>query len=535
MMEPTEQTRQKKGYQKIARFCERLRADGFEYVWVDTCCINKESSAELTESINSMFRWYHESARCYAYISDVANRDRDQLELVAPREMVFLDNTWLLIGSREDLCHEIEKVTKVGTSLLLGKSRLDQFSVAKRMSWASTRETTRAEDRAYCLMGIFNVNMPLLYGEGDNAFIRLQEEIMKNSNDETLFAWESNGVSKKKPCGLLARSPKDFANSGDIFPISVSKDAMPFTATNRGVRIQSPLLPPRAQISTLILQCSTGDGVIGIGVMSKPGTANSDEDFVRRKGSLKREIPFDLLFGAVLDTVYIPKSFVGAPTNDDVTDPLDSNDDANSESDFETPGGVLRSRIQPRGHHKKLIISFDDTQARFTGDESDSNVAKIHRMFERSEDDQVCFYRAWTPKTTLEEIVMDGYRFLMEHYQRDDIISLFGYSKGGYAAQFLSNLIDYMGILVPGHDYMVSEVWRIFYYWVLSTGTTEEQREAKKRKFTFMKSFRESFVRPANEKLFFGVFDAIDLSLGKNQWSMNRTSFVQVATSWNWT
>lgn len=202
-----------------------------------------------------MFRWYLESARCYAYMSDVVSQDQlassvwftrrwTLQELLAPREMVFLNNTWSLMGSREDLCHEIEKVTKIESSLLLGQSRLDQFSIAKRMSWASTRETTRTEDRAYCLMGIFNVNMPLLYGEGDNAFIRLQEEIMNNSNDETLFAWESNDVSEKNPSGFLARSPKDFANSGDIFPMSFSKDATPFTATNRGVRIQLPLLPP---------------------------------------------------------------------------------------------------------------------------------------------------------------------------------------------------------------------------------------------------------------------------------------------------
>lgn len=163
-------------------------------------------------------------------MSDVANRNRGQLvnsvwftrgwtlqELVAPREMVFLDNTWSLIGSREELCHEIENVTKVETSLLLGKSRLHQFSVAKPMSWASTRETTRAEVRAYCLMGIFNVNMPLLYGEGDNVFSRLQEEIMKNSNDETLFAWERNDVSKKNPCGFWFVRLKTLRTQGISF------------------------------------------------------------------------------------------------------------------------------------------------------------------------------------------------------------------------------------------------------------------------------------------------------------------------------
>jgi hypothetical protein len=105
MMEPTDETRQKKGYQKIKHFCERVRGDGFEFAWLDTCCINKESSAELSESINSMFRWYRQAVKCYAYMTDVGSRDQlsnsvwftrgwTLQELVAPREMVFLASDW---------------------------------------------------------------------------------------------------------------------------------------------------------------------------------------------------------------------------------------------------------------------------------------------------------------------------------------------------------------------------------------------------------------------------------------------------------
>ncbi|OQE32063.1 hypothetical protein PENSTE_c001G09143 [Penicillium steckii] len=347
MTEQTEKIRQKKGYRKIARFCERARNDGFQYVWVDTCCINKESSAELSGAINSMFRWYLESARCYAYLSDLSSRDQlaDSVwftrgwtlqELVAPREMFFLDKTWTLIGSRNEICSELENITKIDTSLLLGKSRLEQFSIAKRMLWAATRETTRTEDRAYSLLGLFYVNMPLLYGEGNNAFIRLQEEIMRNSNDETLFAWESEDVSTENPCGFFARSPRDFANSGDIFPISFSSDATPCTATNRGIRIQSPLLPPHSEATTLVLQCSSGDGVLGIGLMSKPGT-NNNEDFIRVTGCLQRQVQFDLLFGAVLDTVYIPKTFVGTPMSTKVTCSPSCSDDLSRERTHNVP------------------------------------------------------------------------------------------------------------------------------------------------------------------------------------------------------
>ncbi|KAJ5256845.1 hypothetical protein N7478_012949 [Penicillium angulare] len=517
MIEQTDETRQKKGYQKVARFCERARADGFEYVWVDTCCINKESSAELSESINSMFRWYLESAKCYAYMSDMESPDQlpssvwftrgwTLQELIAPHEMIFLDKNWSDMGSREDLCHELEKITKIESSLLIGKSRLDQFSVAKRMSWAATRETTRTEDRAYCLMGMFNVNMPLLYGEGENAFIRLQEEILKNSDDETLFAWESDNVSRKNPCGLLAHSPKDFANSGDIFPVTVSQGATPFTSTNRGIQIQSVLLPPRDKIATLVLQCSAGSGLIGIGVMFAPGTAKSEEDFVRRKGSLTRDISFDLLLGSALDTVYIPKAFMGV-AGDDTADSSDFSSDTSNEKHLEklshTP---LNIRIQPREHHKKLVICFDDTKSGFLGSDSDSNVAKIHRMFERVENDQVCFY----PHGLLTQPLKSS--------PCPDEISIFGYSKGGFAAQYLANLIDYIGILVSGHDHMIPEVWRIYHDLMSSTWSKNEQwedAEKDKRKFGYMRAFRDAFVRPTGGIHFIGLFDAINIPLAK--------------------
>lgn len=270
--------------------------------------------------------------------------------------------------------------------------------------------------------------------------------------------------------------------------------------------------PPRAKNTTLILQCSIGDGVIRIGVMSKPGTANDDEDFIRIKGSLKRHIPLNLLFGAVLDTVYIPKSIVGAATNDKLADPLNCNDDTRSESGLHTADGVLRSRIQPRGHHKKIVISFDEIKTRSTGEITGSHVAKIHRMLERNENDQVCFYRSWTLKTTLQEIIMDGYKFLVEHYKRGDIISFFGYSKGGYAAHLLSRLIHYVGILVPGHDYLIPEVWRIFHRIISS----KKPWKYLVTEFFTLQAFSDSFVRSASRVRFFGVFDAINPYLSKN-------------------
>ena len=155
-----------------------------------------------------MFQWYQLAKACYAYLADVqtpTNDNRSDLsshlkqsqwfkrgwtlqELVAPSKVLFLAKDWTDLGSKDELCFSIEEITGVDKKVLLGTSAPQDFSIAKRMSWASGRKTTRVEDLAYCLMGIFNVNMPLLYGEGQKAFIRLQEEIMKDSDDQSLFA-----------------------------------------------------------------------------------------------------------------------------------------------------------------------------------------------------------------------------------------------------------------------------------------------------------------------------------------------------------
>src|SRR5579871_6642511 len=199
-------------YEKVRNICDMAAAHGFDYVWIDTCCIDKTSSAELSEAINSMYRWYQESGVCYAYLADVPSNavDRQTMaispefsksrwftrgwtlqELIAPSTVIFLDQEWQEMGTKSSLQWMISEVTSIPTNILLGGD-LESASVAQRMSWASKRETTRVEDLAYCLMGIFGVNMPMLYGEGERAFIRLQEEIMKVSDDHSLFAWKSD-------------------------------------------------------------------------------------------------------------------------------------------------------------------------------------------------------------------------------------------------------------------------------------------------------------------------------------------------------
>ena len=236
-------------YDKIARCCTLASSRGYQWVRIDTCCIDKSSSAELSEAINSMFRWYRNSKECYVYLEDVSIDDMDQLgssrwftrgwtlqELLAPKRLYFYDKHWRNLGSRQSLCKAIALATNIPVR------SLDIFtyhglSVAARMSWASKRQTSRIEDTAYCLMGLFNVNMPLLYGEGLKAFTRLQHEIVKNSDDESIFAWTSDN---KILGGMFAESPADFADSGDV-EINLFKffhRPEPNTVTSRGLSMQ---------------------------------------------------------------------------------------------------------------------------------------------------------------------------------------------------------------------------------------------------------------------------------------------------------
>jgi Heterokaryon incompatibility protein (HET) len=194
---------QKKGWSKIRDCCARAAKDGWKYVWIDTCCINKESSAELSESINSMFAWYEQAAVCYAYLADVDGRSDDynsQLylsrwfkrgwtlqEFLAPPFLIFLDQNWAELGTRYSLRNIISPVTKIQPQQMID---FRSCNVATKFSWAALRETTRPEDQAYCLMGLFGINMPLLYGEGSKAFTRLQQKIIASNNDESIFAWE---------------------------------------------------------------------------------------------------------------------------------------------------------------------------------------------------------------------------------------------------------------------------------------------------------------------------------------------------------
>ncbi|KAE9979256.1 hypothetical protein EG327_007074 [Venturia inaequalis] len=256
----------KAGYTKIKMACQQAGKDGFQYIWIDTCCIDKSSSAELSEAINSMYDWYRDAEIAYAYLEDVQNKDDKEAlatsrwftrgwclqELLAPKQIIFFGKDWLYLGTKDTLVKKISDITGITSDSLFGHYTMQVEPIAKKMAWASKRNTTRVEDMAYCLLGIFNVHMPLLYGEGHGAFQRLQEEIIKSSSDETIFAWHE-GLDSKYPrsrsssVGILASSPRNFADSKNV-EISMIREGRteivtPYMITNRGLQMELQLMP----------------------------------------------------------------------------------------------------------------------------------------------------------------------------------------------------------------------------------------------------------------------------------------------------
>ena len=236
--------------------------EGLNLVWIDTCCFDKTSSAETSESINSMFRWYSNSKVCLAYLFDFDSQPPDALsnlgksewfyrgwtlqELIAPKRMQFYDCNWVYFGTRKELASQIATITGIDEGILSSinpGSLLPEIPIARRMSWAANRQTSRVEDKAYSLLGLFDVNIPMLYGEGERAFIRLQEEILKETTDLTIFAWKAkplvsaNSETEERYRGVLADSPSEFADLGPLIP-KYNSILNPEFMTNRGLRIE---------------------------------------------------------------------------------------------------------------------------------------------------------------------------------------------------------------------------------------------------------------------------------------------------------
>ncbi|KAI6152563.1 hypothetical protein BKA82DRAFT_544981 [Pisolithus tinctorius] len=234
----TKEVRQRNGYKKILRACKQVVEDDFEWLWVDTCCIDKRSSSELSEAINSMYRWYENSTKCYAHLYDVdgptfpAQQNLERFgkyngwpewfsrgwtlqELIAPKDVQFFNNEWAPIGNKRDLAETLVKITRISKNILISGQDPSVCSVAQIMSWAADRKTTRVEDRAYSLLGLFGVYMPMVYGEGKRAFQRLQLEIIRSSNDHSILAWDPKGRIRRSG-SILADDPSYFRDCDGI-------------------------------------------------------------------------------------------------------------------------------------------------------------------------------------------------------------------------------------------------------------------------------------------------------------------------------
>ena len=207
------------GYEKLRHFCDKAKAYGCEYVWSDTCCINKESSSELEEAIRSMYRWYRDAFVCIVYLaksSSVKDLAREPWftrgwtlqELLAPERLRLYGKDWNPVCPKSEevrggddfpfpndklsdfILRSISKVTHIDVGNIQDfNSTSPRLMVSTKMKWASKRKTTRIEDTAYSLLGIFDIMMPIAYGEGDRAFQRLLEAIAHRSGDPSFFAW----------------------------------------------------------------------------------------------------------------------------------------------------------------------------------------------------------------------------------------------------------------------------------------------------------------------------------------------------------
>lgn len=221
-----------------------------------------------------MFQWYRLAVRCYAYLCDLPSQLSEEeiervlpscrwfsggwtlQELLAPRELMFFAQDWTRLGERRQWVAVISAATSIHEDALTGSvEHIRAFSMAQKFSWASQRRTAREEDIAYSLLGLFNVYMPLLYGEGSQAFVRLQEKIVKKSDDQTIFVWGRDDTENNYK-ESFAPSPSEFVVSHDIVPFRHWKSSQPYEMTNAGLRVNASLLrTTEDSIFTLILQC----------------------------------------------------------------------------------------------------------------------------------------------------------------------------------------------------------------------------------------------------------------------------------------
>ena len=256
---------ERQGYRKIVDSCRRAGRDGLHWLWVDTCCIDEP---ERDEALKLMYQWYQLSTKCYAYLQDLIDdtlptevegwkprwflRGWTLQELVAPKVVLFFNKTWRLIGNKEKLKSTLTALTRIPEQILAAEwfphpDDPCRPSAAQIMSWAADRQTTRKEDRAYSLMGLFEVHMDMKYGEREGAFYRLQEAILEKYSDHSIFAW----FGRERPGNVLADDPSDFRDSADVLRMDPAKTFHNYPDDGKGIRVRQR----HAGVRLLIARC----------------------------------------------------------------------------------------------------------------------------------------------------------------------------------------------------------------------------------------------------------------------------------------
>ena len=257
------------GISKIAGACLQSRKLKLRYLWIDTCCIDKRSTSEESESINSMFSWYKEARICLAHLKDIVKGSNKSFsdsewftrgwtlqELLAPKDITFFDRDWNQLGTKVSRSTDIEKATRIAPRHMIN---FESACMATRMSWQAGRKTTRIEDLAYSLFGICEVGMDLRYGERDKAFRRLQEQIINSdAGDESILAWESDELGDDKPSGVLAPRPDCFKRSANLTIASPShkyRHRDVYRISNKGLEMSAKMAAKtRTALGTIATQ-----------------------------------------------------------------------------------------------------------------------------------------------------------------------------------------------------------------------------------------------------------------------------------------
>lgn len=288
----------------LIRACVQARDAGFTWLWNYAACVDRNSCAAQSEAINSLAQIYRNCGRSIIYLEDLKSKlveDEEVVErmaecrwirnvwaipqIVFSRVAFFYSSDWSLIGTKKSLLPYLSSRMGIDQEVLEDSDSLEEFSLARRMSWASDMTASRVEDFAYALVGLFDVSMSILYGEGQKAFLKLQEEIMGDTDDFSLIAWDK--IDAQEYNGLFAHSPACFRRfrNGPTTPLRVNGEVQ---IQCKGINIQTFFWKTETE---LFLPLENQDGsTCSIALVYWNGS------FVRKGGQLYWDLPRPITF-----------------------------------------------------------------------------------------------------------------------------------------------------------------------------------------------------------------------------------------------